>query len=313
MTTLSEILTHDDLKLYPAIMAERPSGKTSSRYSFIPTTRIIEQFEASGFYPVKIQEARASEERLGFQKHLVRFRQPAAAPIGLDQLFPEIVLVNSHDAGAAFHLMAGIYRMVCTNGMVVGETLGGSVRINHIGYTDQAVREAVDMMGQRLPRVMDRVEEFKALEMTPDDAGVYGIYALGAKYGVDVMKQRDFDPYALMRPARKADETPRLWSVYNTVQEKLVEKGTVIERRETKRSYWDRNTRTWSKSKMSATRPVNAPTENVRVNQKLWELTEDFDRRIKREGHIPEGEVGRMMDYFKKERGEFKAAQKAAA
>jgi hypothetical protein len=293
-------LTHDELITYSSIMAERPSGKTSSRYSFIPTTRIIEQFEAMGFYPVKVNEAKANEARKGFQKHIVRFRQPGATAVGLDQIFPEIVLVNSHDAGAAFHLMAGLFRLICTNGMIVGESLTGTVKINHIGYTDMAVREAVQTIGDRLPLVMGRMDEFKALELTPADRAVYAVRALGIKYGPEEVGRRDFQIPALIEPKRTADQAPDLWSTYNTVQEKLVETGAQLERRTLQRQRWDYRVRAYRNvTKMANNKPANGPTENVRVNQGLWELTEKIHTAIKARGHFSPELAEQMMEVLR--------------
>lgn len=298
MTNLSAkttVLSHDDLKLYPSIMAASPAGRTSTKYSFIPTTRIIEQFEAGGFYPVHVKEAHAGEDRFGYQKHLIRFRQPNVEAMGVEGLFPEIVLVNSHDAGTSFRLMMGIFRMICTNGMVVGESFGGTIRINHIGYTDQVVRESIRTMEERLPRIMDRVDEFKSLEMTPDDKGVFALAAMAGKYGHQELIRRTFDQEALMRPNRAFDTASTLWNSYNTVQEKLVEKGSRIELRKTKERYNYRTKTMQPVIKHVRTRAVNSPTENVRMNQMLWTLAEGMGDRLKNGRHAKEGEAAEIM------------------
>jgi len=296
MNAKSPVLDHEYLKRYPSIMAEAPAGRTSSRYSFIPTTRIIEQFEAVGFYPVLVKEAHAGDDRQGFQKHLIRFRQPNVAATGLDKLFPEIVLTNSHDAGASFKLMMGIFRLVCTNGAVVGESFGGTIRINHVGYTDQAVRDAVRMIGDRLPQVMDRVDEFKALEMTPDDKGVFALEALGTKYSKEDLIRRTFDTDALLLPARAIDSASTLWNSYNTVQERLVERGGRIEHRKTRERYNYRTRQMEPVIKAVRTRAVNSPAENVKVNQRLWELAEDFNTLISTRGHCEPGSAKKVMN-----------------
>jgi hypothetical protein len=320
MTTLSSRLTgstrvnspflaHDDLIAYPSIMATHPAGRTSSRYTFIPTTRVIEQLERSGFYPVKCQESKANEERKGFQKHLVRFRQPGASPIGIDQIFPEIVLTNSHDAGAAFILMAGLFRLVCTNGMIVGESLAAPIRINHVGYKDQAVREAVAMIGEQLPRVMDRADQFKALEMTPADREVFGFNALRIKYGDEAVATRSFEIPALMEPRRAADRMDNLWAAYNVVQERLVETGGKIERRTLQRRRWDYNAREYRQvTKMRNVQPTHGPTENVRVNKDLWNLAEGFEKDVKANGHWAEGAVAEKLADMRKRVTEAKKA-----
>jgi len=42
---------------------------------------------------------------------------------GIDSLVPEIVLTNSHDGYASFQLMAGVFKFVCSNGMIVADSL----------------------------------------------------------------------------------------------------------------------------------------------------------------------------------------------
>ncbi|MBV8275090.1 MAG: DUF932 domain-containing protein, partial [Verrucomicrobia bacterium] len=36
-----------------------------------------------------------------------------------NQVRPEVVLVNSHDKSSAYQLHCGLFRLVCTNGMVI--------------------------------------------------------------------------------------------------------------------------------------------------------------------------------------------------
>ena len=42
------------------------------------------------------------------------------------------VLINSHDGSTAYQLMSGIFRLVCTNGMITG-TQYGDYKIRHQG------------------------------------------------------------------------------------------------------------------------------------------------------------------------------------
>jgi len=44
----------------------------------------------------------------------------------------EFILPNSHDGASSFHMLGGVFRFVCQNGMVVGETVG-EVRVRHKG------------------------------------------------------------------------------------------------------------------------------------------------------------------------------------
>jgi hypothetical protein len=39
-----------------------------------------------------------------------------------DTVFPQILLTNSHDGKNAFQFQAGLYRLVCSNGLVIADT-----------------------------------------------------------------------------------------------------------------------------------------------------------------------------------------------
>jgi hypothetical protein len=77
----------------------------------------------NGWVPVRAQEQSIrTEARRGFQKHIVRFaRLQPLQTWEKNQVPPEIVLVNSHDKSSAYQLHCGLFRLVCSNGMVVSD------------------------------------------------------------------------------------------------------------------------------------------------------------------------------------------------
>ena len=45
---------------------------------------------------------------------------------------PEIILLNSHDGSSSYQMIPGMFRFVCTNGMICGQTFG-EIRVPHKG------------------------------------------------------------------------------------------------------------------------------------------------------------------------------------
>jgi hypothetical protein len=43
----------------------------------------------------------------------------------------EIILINSHDGASSYQMLAGMFRFVCCNGLVVGEVVE-DIRIPHL-------------------------------------------------------------------------------------------------------------------------------------------------------------------------------------
>src|SRR5436309_9986784 len=121
MNSSLETLDNDALRrCAPSIFAGQAQPGVSHRYSFLPTSEVVEAMRADGWAPVQAFEQRIRvAERQGFQKHVIRFQR-------LDHIEnhtlghrPEVVLLNSHDRSSAYQLHAGIFRLVCSNGMII--------------------------------------------------------------------------------------------------------------------------------------------------------------------------------------------------
>ena len=121
-----QALTNDQLRqMAPAIFSTSAKLDVSDKYKFLPTIEVVDGLRAAGWQPVKATEQRVNTlERQGFQKHQLRFRRQD--DLGLvtkvGDVFPEIVLVNSHDRSSAYQLHAGLFRLACSNGMVVSDS-----------------------------------------------------------------------------------------------------------------------------------------------------------------------------------------------
>lgn len=259
---------------YASVVAEGHGPGASDKYTFIPTTRVIDILKDQGWEPNKISEKRArTEERRGFQTHLVRFRQHENMEVTrtVGDLLPEIVLKNAHDGTAAFVLMAGIFRLVCSNGSIVADSMFQSQRIKHIGFQDQNVIDAVYSIVDTTPKIMGRVADFKQIELDKPEQVALGQSALEVKYGPDPETLKAYDIEQLVRPSRREDRIRiddfnatrnSLWNTYQTIQEKLIEKGGRFSK-----TYTGRGER-------AKVRGVSSVNENVRLNQALWALTE---------------------------------------
>ena len=90
----------------PSVFASQPIEGVSERYSFLPTSSILNGMRENGWVPVRAQEQSIrTEARRGFQKLVVRFaRLQHLQTWERNQVRPEVVLVNSHDKSSAYQL-----------------------------------------------------------------------------------------------------------------------------------------------------------------------------------------------------------------
>ena len=232
-------------------------SQTSDRYSFIPTSRVLSVLESEGFTPTRIMEAGTRKpENRGFQKHIVRLRQTGlSVSVGGDE-FPEIVLINSHLGSSAFELRLGVFRLVCSNGLVTGDTFA-SYKIRHVGYTDEAVRQSLESIINITPTVMSKVSDFKQIELNRDESMAYAESV--AELLNESSESAVLNPATLIRAWRQADKAPTLWNTYNVAQEKVM-KG-------------DYQVVTASAQRRKA-KVVKSVDRNIALNKALWSLTE---------------------------------------
>lgn len=231
-------------------------GNTSEKYQFIPTKRVLDVLADHNWHPAKIQEARTrKEENLGFQKHLIRLRQGQNQTITVGDELPEIVLTNSHMGSAAFQLCMGIYRLVCMNGLTVGNDIH-SYRVRHSGYTDQAVSDAINAITSTTDDVMKDVETFKRIELTNEEQNIFAQSAIELKFDGE---KYSVPEYEVLKPWRYDDRKNDLWTTFNRVQENMIKGGIRA-----------RNTL----GQRRRTTSVKSVDENIRLNKGLWLLTE---------------------------------------
>jgi hypothetical protein len=149
------MLTDNDLmRVAPSIFAEEPWERMSGRYRFVPTIRVVEKLRGEGFFPVNASQGRTRiPGKKDFTRHMIRFRQDNKKML-VGQELPEVVLLNSHDGSSAYSLMAGVFRLICSNGMVVPAASVGSMKVRHSG-SETLVREA----GHRQPAPANGVRD----------------------------------------------------------------------------------------------------------------------------------------------------------
>ena len=69
--------------------------------------------------------------------------------IQLRDSIPEIVFLNSHDGTSAYQLRVGLYRVICTNGLIVSQGAFPMVRVHHRGDVVDAVISGALEMAER--------------------------------------------------------------------------------------------------------------------------------------------------------------------
>jgi len=259
------ILSNDDIKsIAPCVFAEHAMEGVSDRYSFIPTSQVVDGMRNAGWLPVNVQAKRAlADDRKGFQKHVIRFQQANSEMTKVGDSRFELVLTNSHDRSSGYQLHAGLFRLVCSNGLVVGAGTVGQVNLRHNGLDVDQVVAASFRIAERLPVMGERVGAFQARQMTDAERQAFAEKALALRYEAG---EAPIKAQALLNPRRYDDRGTDLWRTFNTVQENLTQGKQHGYRPDDSRRGFRR----------VSTRAVTSISEDLRINKELWTLAESF-------------------------------------
>lgn len=219
----SNFITKSEIKnRAKSIFTETGAPNVSEKYAHISTEKIIDDMELLGWGVVDAKEVKA-RKGIGFQKHLVVFRNndiQITAEDG-DNVFPQILLTNSHDGKNAFTFTAGLFRMVCENGLVVSSREFENMKIRHYGYTFEELQETIKSMVEKLPLTVESLNKFRSVELGQDQALEFAKKALLTRFDEKELENIKIDFNDLLTPTRQEDKGSDLWSVYNVIQEKL--------------------------------------------------------------------------------------------
>jgi hypothetical protein len=208
-----------------SIFAVKGAQNTSERYAHIPTYKIIEDMELLSWKVTDVKQVRSKGANAGFQKHLVVFRNPDIVINGSDgdTVFPQILLTNSSDGKNAFTFRAGLFRLICENGLVISTQDFADLKIRHFGYDFSELQKTINMMVEKLPLTVDSMNTFKQTKLTEEQILTFAKDALEARFGEVELKRITIDYNEFVKATRKEDEGNDLWSVFNRVQEKVID------------------------------------------------------------------------------------------
>jgi len=262
------ILEDQDIrKTAPSIFANQAWQENSQSYRFLPTISVVNALRDSGYNVVKATQSHCRIEGKGeFTKHMLRLRHSTYMnPLNIGDEVPEIVLVNSHDRSSAFKLMLGIFRLICSNGMVVASQKIESLSVRHMGSSN-LLNEVIDVTAEIIneaPKVIEQINRFKSIPLSPEEQVAF---ASGAKELLT--SSINIEPSRLLSVRRyndygNADGSRDVWKTFNVIQENMIRGGI-------------RGVN--AKNRLMRTREVKSVQNDININKALWKLAEELAR-----------------------------------
>jgi len=227
-------MTKDQLKeVCPLAFADAPTNpKVSGKYLFVNTETIVDDLDKLGWKPVQAAQRKGRGKSTIFSKHMVAFQNPDIMIKGKDgdDSFPRIIMTNSHDGMQAFKFSVGIFRLVCSNGLVVADEQFSDFKIKHKGYSFEELRGVVNEAVADLPNKVEVLNDMKQRILSKEEKNKLALDAMLIRAGIvpgsEKAKKFNYDEETIidiLDPKRDEDKGDDLWRVFNVIQEKITQ------------------------------------------------------------------------------------------
>lgn len=250
----------NNLENFPSIFAEGPSPLVSDKYQFIRTSDVLESLSSLGWNPREMSEVKARKPHTkGFQKHLIRLSNPEFKSVAVGEEVPELVLTNSHNGKNSFSFRIGIYRLVCSNGLVIPTEEFSNITVKHVGNMASQIQDVIQKMSGSFSSIYTDVNKMKSRKLTKREKSTFAKAA--AKLRSTTLTERiSSNIEEVVSPRRSEDEGDDLWKIYNVAQENLMHGNFEIK------------TKKGSRKGTS----IKSIDRGIKMNEDLWNLAKSY-------------------------------------
>lgn len=265
------ILSKDDIrKICPVVFEKIPTNpELSSRYVQVNSETILDDLGKMGWVPVSASQRknRVLGGKSKYSFHMMSFQHPDIVinqEGGGIEGFPRIIMTNSHDGTSAFKFMVGLYRLVCSNGLIISTEEFSNFKIRHLGYSFEELRKVVEQVVVELPTRVDVLNQMKEKILLPKEKEQLAQKALLIRSGIDLeskeAKTRVYDAETLsdiLTPMRSQDMGDSLWNTFNVIQEKMIKGGF--------------GAALTGEGKVRQVRPITSFEKDLKINRELFQ------------------------------------------
>lgn len=267
-------LTKEELQQKcPMAFKDTPTNpKVSNRYIQANTATVIDDLAKLGWYPTDAKQCRNKKNSSGVRSyHMIAFQNPdikitktnANGEKEIDS-YPRIILTNSHDGYNAFKFMMGIFRLVCSNGLVVCDNQMVNMSIRHTNYTFEELRMVVKSAIEEVPNIVNTMNEMQNIQLNNEQKQELATEVLKIRKGIEENEKIEVEQSVIddiLTPVREDDKSNDLWTIFNICQEKMIKGG-----------FFNKT----AKAKMRKVKSITSIKKDMEYNQRLWHTATRF-------------------------------------
>jgi len=134
------------------------------------------------------------------------------------------------------------------------------VKMRHMGYTFEELQKQIRAMVEQLPLTVESMNKMKQVQLDEEQAKALAKKALTTRFTEDQVEAMDFNLDELLEPTRDEDKGNDLWSVFNVIQEKILDGDFTY----------------MSGARIRKARKVKNFKQDLEINQKLFAMAAEF-------------------------------------
>lgn len=264
----TSFLTTDEIrKVCPMAFHTAPTNpNVSDKYVQANTATVIDDLSKMGWYPVQAKQCRGKKNSSGVRSfHMIAFQNPnVRITKTLDNgekvvdTYPRIILTNSHDGFNSFKFMVGLFRLICSNGLVVCNNQMVDMSIRHINYDFEELRKVVASAIAEVPNIVNTMNDMRKTILNEEEKVSIAKEVIKIRKGLNSDEMIEVDKEVIddiLKPLREEDRKHDLWTIFNICQEKMIKGGFSL----------------LSKTnKMRKQRNITSIKKDTEFNQRLW-------------------------------------------
>ena len=271
----NDFLTSDQIRARaPAVYAHDYAEDLSTKYGNFNSANAIEVMSDYGYGVTQAAQVKGRSAKSNiYGQHLMAFAKRHEINAFSEQQ-PEIIFYNSHDGKSSMKLFAGIYRFVCSNGIIAGE--GFDQRMIHYKSNLDSFEDLLTYTAAKLEGVTDFTDKLQRI--TPDQEVInhFTKQALSTRYDyfentpIGSLVTNMFDTRAMRQAltvTRTEDMAVDAWTIFNRVQESVLRGGFDVLG---PRKRYGKKFIGYKKAKA-----ISSVKENVTINRKLWDIAQE--------------------------------------
>ena len=270
----TSFLTKEELQRQcPMAFKEVPTNSNvSNKYVHANTMTVVDDLAKLGWYPVQAKQCRNKKNSSGirsfhmiaFQNENIKITKTTDDGNSVVDTYPRIILTNSHDGYNSFKFMLGLFRLVCSNGLVVCDNQMVNMSIKHINYTFEELRMVVKTAIEEVPNIVNTMNEMRNINLNDKQKQELASEVLKIRKGIDENEQYEVEQNIIddiLSPVREEDKSNDLWTIFNICQEKLIKGGFLT---------------MTNKNKYRKVKSITSIKKDMEYNQRLWKTASKY-------------------------------------